>query len=262
MPPPHHLQPEPAKASAAPKEKPVSAKKTPKEKMQSLVDAYHVLVDKLQLDTANPRLRADASTCKTRMRMLEREFHITAPELRPIPSLPSRAVEKKPAAIAEVLDRFIPPAALPVLEPTPADPLPPKAGPGPYQEPTTKEIRDLLPKRGPSLEVQVQLHPDLAAHLNQVLEDARSMLPAWVRPVVEELARARAKFPRPDHITLALAEESGEVVKAMLDLRNGKAGATLQDVHGEIIQTMAMCVRLLEEGDPAVLPVIPAEKAG
>ena len=130
---------------------------------------------------------------------------------------------------------------------------PEPAGPGPYQEPTAKEIRDLLPKRGPSLEVQVQLRPDLAAHLNQVLEDARSMLPAWVRPVVEELARARAKFPTAEHRTLALMEEAGEVVKAALDLHNRKPGATRAALNKEIIQTMAMCVRLLEEGDPAVL---------
>ena len=230
----------------------MSARKTPKEKMQSLVDAYHTLVDKLQLDPTVKRVRDDASTCKTRMRMLEREFHITAPELRPIPPLPSRSIEKKAAAEPQGLPQegTIAPAGIRGPLDTPEAP---KAGPGPYQEPTAKEIGDLLPKRGPSLEVQVQLHPDLAAHLNQVLEDARTMLPAWVRPVVEELARARAKFPSPDHLTLALAEESGEVVKAMLDLRSGKPGATLEDVHGELIQTIAMCVRLLEEGDPAVL---------
>lgn len=267
--PPHHLQPEPPKASAAPKEKPVSARKTPKEKMQSLVDAYHTLVEKIQVDPTIKRIRDDASTCKTRMRMLEREFHITAPELRPIPPLPARAWRSSPAAVAEVLDRFLPtvpeapsPCGEECVHPDHhhAALRAPKAGPGPYQEPTAKEIRDLLPNRGPSLEVQVQLHPDLAAHLNQVLEDARTMLPAWVRPVVEELARARAKFPSANHRTLALAEEAGEVVKAVLDLRAGKG--TLAELHTEIYQTMAMCVRLLEEGDPAVLPVVPAEKVG
>jgi hypothetical protein len=79
------------------------------------------------------------------------------------------------------------------------------------------------------------------------------MLPPWLRQVQAELARARAKFPTSEHRTLALMEEAGEVVKAALDLHNRKPGATLAAVHVEIIQTMAMCVRLLEEGDPAVL---------
>jgi NTP pyrophosphatase (non-canonical NTP hydrolase) len=70
---------------------------------------------------------------------------------------------------------------------------------------------------------------------------------------MEELGRARAKFPTSAHRTLALMEEAGEVVKAALDLHNRKPGATLEALHTEIIQTMAMCVRLLEEGDPTVL---------
>ncbi|BDU72936.1 nucleoside triphosphate pyrophosphohydrolase family protein [Mesoterricola silvestris] len=77
--------------------------------------------------------------------------------------------------------------------------------------------------------------------------------PIWVAQVLAELARARTKFPGADHSTLALAEEAGEVVKAVLDIRNGKPGATKDALHMEIIQTMAMCVRLMEEGDPTVL---------
>jgi NTP pyrophosphatase (non-canonical NTP hydrolase) len=81
--------------------------------------------------------------------------------------------------------------------------------------------------------------------------------PWWAILVEAELARARAKFPSPDHLTLALAEESGEVVKAMLDLRYNKPDATWAQVEHECIQTMAMCVRLMEECDPAVLPRLP-----
>ena len=94
---------------------------------------------------------------------------------------------------------------------------------------------------------------DLTDDLRRLMADADAMLPPWLRQVQAELARARAKFPTAEHRTLALMEEAGEVVKAALDLHNRRPGATLAAVHAEIIQTMAMCVRLLEEGDPAVL---------
>lgn len=79
----------------------------------------------------------------------------------------------------------------------------------------------------------------------------------WYWETREELRRARAKFPRPDLLTLALAEESGEVVQAVLELRNGKPGASREKIRTECIQTMAMCVRLMEEGDPVVIPEVP-----
>lgn len=146
-----------------------------------------------------------------------------------------------------------------------------KAGPGPYQEPTAEQIREVVNQaeanraalgldRGSSTadldqrdRFLVNVKVDLTDDLRRLMADADAMLPPWLRQVQDELARARAKFPTAEHRTLALMEEAGEVVKAALDLHNRKPGATLAAVHAEIIQTMAMCVRLLEEGDPAVL---------
>ena len=68
----------------------------------------------------------------------------------------------------------------------------------------------------------------------------------WAIDVSVELASARAKFPNPDLLTTAFAEEAGELVKAVLDGYHGKPC----DVYGEAIQTIAMVVRLIEEGDP------------
>jgi hypothetical protein len=65
-----------------------------------------------------------------------------------------------------------------------------------------------------------------------------------------EANRARGLFPKPDHLTLALAEEAGEVVKAVLDYKQKKTH--LAAVHKEIVQTMAMCLRLACDGDPTV----------
>lgn len=70
----------------------------------------------------------------------------------------------------------------------------------------------------------------------------------WIEEVKEELVRARARYPNPNLLTTAMAEESGEAIKAILDHMSHKG--CLTQVKHELIQTIAMCVRLLEEGDP------------
>jgi NTP pyrophosphatase (non-canonical NTP hydrolase) len=78
------------------------------------------------------------------------------------------------------------------------------------------------------------------------LRDLRPIL----KSAMAETNRARTLHPSPEHLTLALAEEAGEVTKAVLDFKAGKG--TLAHVGTELIQTMAMCIRLYEEGDPTV----------
>ncbi len=65
-----------------------------------------------------------------------------------------------------------------------------------------------------------------------------------------ETARARTLFPDPAHLLHALTEEHGEVVKAALNLYEGKG--TYEELDKEIVQLIAMCIRLHEEGDPAI----------
>lgn len=94
------------------------------------------------------------------------------------------------------------------------------------------------------------------AILDQVTDDVQ-LPPIWQLEVAAELRFARRWFPKPDLLVLALAEEAGEVVKAALDLRAGKPLASPEALRKEIIQTIAMAVRLLEEGDPLVIPEVP-----
>ena len=66
-----------------------------------------------------------------------------------------------------------------------------------------------------------------------------------------ECARARKKFPEPTYTMTALTEEVGELARAVLHT----VGTSEPDpyaagqVEAEAIQVMAMCVRLLHDGD-------------
>lgn len=60
-----------------------------------------------------------------------------------------------------------------------------------------------------------------------------------------ELTRARALFPGDRIMTLAMAEEFGELVKAVLDEHSS-------DVRKEAVQTAAMAARVILDGDASV----------
>ena len=64
----------------------------------------------------------------------------------------------------------------------------------------------------------------------------------------EEVARARQLFPNANHLTTAFAEEAGEVIKAVMD--HMQKGSPRADVRKEIVQAIAMAIRLETEGDP------------
>lgn len=66
-----------------------------------------------------------------------------------------------------------------------------------------------------------------------------------------EIARARAKFPQPDFLTTAMTEEFGEAVRAVLEhMAKGQTLGLRLDVRKELVQAIAMAVRLEIEGDP------------
>lgn len=74
----------------------------------------------------------------------------------------------------------------------------------------------------------------------------------------DEADRARKIFPtEKNHTTLALAEEAGEVVQAAMNYYHGTG--TMEKLEKEIVQCVAMCIRLWEDGDVSIdLP--PVEK--
>lgn len=68
-------------------------------------------------------------------------------------------------------------------------------------------------------------------------------------------ARARAekamrKFPQPNYVLNKVAEESGEVIKAVIHYTEGRE--EWANVEGEIIDNLAMLIRLVVEGDQVI----------
>ena len=114
-------------------------------------------------------------------------------------------------------------------------------------QPNTEEIRRRLVdgEDAPDQIEYVEAIEDLCDALDNMRE-----LRGFFREALVEAERARQLHPSPDHLTLAFSEEAGEVVKAVLDHKEGKG--FLPAVHGEIVQAMAMLIRLHQEGDPTV----------
>lgn len=75
----------------------------------------------------------------------------------------------------------------------------------------------------------------------------RAKFDALVALAYEEALQASEKYPQPNYITLKIAEEAGEVVKAII--HHGEGRAPIQDVEKEIIQLLAMLIRYTTEGD-------------
>lgn len=78
-------------------------------------------------------------------------------------------------------------------------------------------------------------------------------------------AKASAKFPQPNYVTLKIAEEAGEVVRGAVHYAEKRMA--WDEVEGEIVQLIAMLFRFVTEGDqingvipPATLATKPAVK--
>lgn len=76
-----------------------------------------------------------------------------------------------------------------------------------------------------------------------------------VEKAIQEMNKAVAKYPQPNIVTLKIAEEAGEVVRESIHCAEGRG--SYQNLRLEIIQTIAMLLRLWNEGDETIglLPV-------
>lgn len=83
--------------------------------------------------------------------------------------------------------------------------------------------------------------------LEHLMEQAERMNPTAVFLVAvwQEIERARLLFPEPNGTMAALAEETGELAKAML-------GQSFEKVGKEAIQVACVAARIATEGDPTL----------
>ena len=79
----------------------------------------------------------------------------------------------------------------------------------------------------------IQLIDVIFVQLEAELSRARAMFPWWPKDLV--------------HAAVIVAEEAGEVLKAANEIRWQHKSTNKEDLRKEIIQTMAMCVRLYQE---------------
>lgn len=61
--------------------------------------------------------------------------------------------------------------------------------------------------------------------------------------VLNEINRARAKFPTNEHLMIALVEEVGELAQALLQQKPDR------EIYAEAIQVACVAMRIAEEGD-------------
>ncbi|MDM3357449.1 ead/Ea22-like family protein [Citrobacter sp. Cb004] len=68
--------------------------------------------------------------------------------------------------------------------------------------------------------------------------------------------KAMRKYPQPNYVLLKVAEEAGEVVQAGVHYAENRMG--WERVEGEIVQLLAMLIRLVTEGDQINCVIPPA----
>lgn len=78
-------------------------------------------------------------------------------------------------------------------------------------------------------------------------EDYFSRLVAAAR---ERAEKAMRKFPQPNYVLNKVAEESGEVIKAVIHYTEGREDWL--SVERELIDNLAMLIRLVKEGDQVI----------
>lgn len=86
-----------------------------------------------------------------------------------------------------------------------------------------------------------------APQLPQPAQDYFSSLVSSARVRADKAMR---KFPQPNYVLNKVAEESGEVIKAVIHYTEGRE--EWANVEGEIVDNLAMLIRLVTEGDQVI----------
>lgn len=96
----------------------------------------------------------------------------------------------------------------------------------------------------------VVMYGERGATLSSAYCDKGIALGQTVADVINEVIRAKKKFPNSRHLLAALTEEVGEVAQAMLEKEyEPEKGVTQEDIVKECTQIAAVAIRLILEGD-------------
>jgi phosphoribosyl-ATP pyrophosphohydrolase len=66
----------------------------------------------------------------------------------------------------------------------------------------------------------------------------------------QEAHKAIKRYPQPNYVLLKIAEEAGEVVRAGIHVAENRMDR--QELQKEVVQLIAMLMRLVEEGDQTI----------
>lgn len=94
-------------------------------------------------------------------------------------------------------------------------------------------------------EVYIYAHPAPSIHAS--VPDYFASLVAAARVRAD---KAMSKYPQPNYVLNKVAEESGEVIKAVIHYTEGRE--EWANVEGELIDNLAMLLRLVTEGDQVI----------
>ena len=107
---------------------------------------------------------------------------------------------------------------------------------------------------GPSIERNQQMTSDVdqyKKHASAIYGEHVAPYPGYFGRLVEQAIaaaiKASEKFPQPNYVTLKIAEEAGEVVRAAVHYGEGRM--PWSEVEDEIVQLLAMLIRFVSEGD-------------
>lgn len=97
---------------------------------------------------------------------------------------------------------------------------------------------------------------DYGLKLSRLQEHNRAITDKILERATWEVARTQLRFPQPNYTTLKVAEEAGEVVRGAVHYAEKRA--SWDDLENEVVQMIAMGLRLLIEGDQinGVIPPI------
>ncbi len=116
-----------------------------------------------------------------------------------------------------------------------------------FEGPDAAENREFVQAANPANVIALVEALEKAQQRNAELEAQNDYFASLVAMARVSADKAIRKFPQPNYVLLKVAEEAGEVVQAGVHYAENRM--EWGQVEGEIVQLLAMLIRLVTEGD-------------